>query len=297
MATLYSTGIRQPQPEPWKEPDVTDDNIWDKMRNFDVMSDEQKKDVYKFVVTGAGRYATRYYISDLMGKPDFTKAEKFKLFEKYLSEGGYNSDDDSIFTTAYTLDAELTKKYIKQDKDGLMSRRLVTMKGYTVEDEVVALRALTRSKYSPMYLYENKYAPSLDALRELAPIMRLKALEALTSNIHVSYNVFKNITDADEFKKLLFGSVIRHRDRVEAVWEKYNEIKHTGIQGTVIAKFTCKNCQDYQITLTSSVVRTRTKLEQTNIGRNLMHKSCLICGTWNAAEGPVISGDIEGLNG
>ena len=57
MATIFGVsgasvlGSKQPSQEPWKEEDVTDNNIWDKVRNFDVLPKSKKHDVYNFVLT------------------------------------------------------------------------------------------------------------------------------------------------------------------------------------------------------------------------------------------------------
>jgi len=294
--TVSRLGSVQPQKESWEEKEVTSKNMWNKMRNFDQMTASMQQDVYNYVLT-KDRYGGRYYINDMMNKPVFTTEQKLKLFEKYLSTGGYDNDDENIFENACAIDKERTKDIIKQYKDCHMSKRFVTLNDMTLDEEVKALRALSKSKYAPPYVFNAQYCPTLGAIKELPSIMRLKSLEALTSNIHVSYNVFKNITDEDEFKRLLFSSVIRHRDRAEAVWEKYKELKSTGIEGTVVIKMRCKNCQDFEVTLTSSVVRTKTKLEATRFGQFVTQNHCLLCGQWGSIEGPTISGDIEGLSG
>lgn len=295
ITRLSATNQRQKQ-ESWKDKEITHYNIWDKMRNFDNMSADMQRAVYDYIV-GKDEWGRRYHIGELMDKSVFDKEQKFALFNKYLSTGGYDNDDEEIFNKACELDEKRTKEEIKKFKDCHMTRRFVTLASMTKDEEVLALRAMSKSKYAPGYVFNAQYCPTLNAIKQLAPIMRLKSLEALTSNIHVSYNVFSNIDDEEEFKRLLFSSVIRYRDRAEAVWEKYNELKHTGTEGTVIIKYNCANCKDFEFRLTSSVVRTKTKLEATRFGQYLASICCLLCGQWNTMQGPTISGDLEGLDG
>lgn len=294
-STVWWGPRTKPDHEPWEEDTVTSHNVWDKIRHFDDMESDKQQGVYNYILKDDS-WHSRYYLSDLIGKSVFTADQKFALFNKYLDHGGYDNDDGSIFDQMLEVDKDKTRDALRERKDCAMSRRLVTFDAVTESDEIMSLRAISKSKYAPQYIYAKKYAPSFDAIKKLPPIMRLKSLEALTSNIHISYNLFEKITDADEFKRLLFSSVIRYRDRAEAVWEKYNELRSLGIEGTVLVKMHCDNCGDYELTLTSNVVRTKSKLSATSFGEFINRSSCLLCGKWGKHL-PSISGDIEGLNG
>ena len=129
----------------------------------------------------------------------------------------------------------------------------------------------------------NKYKPSIAALKKLPPVMRLKTFETLLSNDSLAYNIFSNFKNEDDFKLMLFSSVLRHRDRAETVWEKYQEVSMLGKKGTIKSKFNCSNCGDYEINITSTRGRTKAGLDKMLFSRTAGMNSdiCKLCGKYN----------------
>lgn len=217
-----------------------------------------------------------------------------KLFDHFIHKGGeYALGNDASYAIVHQVhDKVKNKQYvidaIQKSKYKKLHRAFLLLKNRTEKEEELGLRALSGVKYAPDVLYTNRYKPNFNAVQKLPPIMRLKALEALLSNTNIAYNIFENCADEDEFKKLLFGSVLRHRDRVEVICDKYREMKDLGSEATVLIKCNCENCGEYEVTVKSTRVRTQTGLDTTRIGQFMSNKSCALCGRWGENDKQVI---------
>lgn len=170
------------------------------------------------------------------------------------------------------------KELVLNSEDDMVGKLALMYDNLTVEQEVKALKCLSQNKYCPEGIYKNRYMPTLDALKQLPSVGRLKALETLLSNNHLAYNVFERVKDGEEFKSLLFGSVLRHRERAEIIWKKYQESVNLGKPGTVSLKGSCDNCGPFELTLKSSRTRTSVGFQRTNLSRYIYKDCCILCG-------------------
>jgi len=196
-------------------------------------------------------------------------------------------------------DAKLTKqaRVFLTSKGGKLDRPmckfLILLDDYTEAEEVSALRAFAKYKDNPKKLFSKNYKPSLAALNTLPTVMRLKCLECLCSDEYISYNIFENICTEDDFRALVFGSSLRHSNRVNTMSERYRELGSTGTDGTINIDYNCTKCGDIRISVKSKVVKTRKKL---SISRALCHlvdyDYCPVCGA-SLPVSPNIHGDMS----
>jgi hypothetical protein len=184
----------------------------------------------------------------------------------------------NIVLAAGRIDQEKTKKVLMKSSSKNIPKLLLIFKNLSVEEEEFGLRALANSKYIPNEIHESKYEPTLKGLSRLPPVMRLKALETLTNNRNLKYNIFKNISE-DEFRALVFTSSLKHTERVQEICNKFSELKNMGIESTVEVAGNCIYCGDYKVQINSKIIRTLTGARNTNLGKNLTHATCPFCYT------------------
>lgn len=232
-------------------------------------------------------------LSDVIGK--LTDEQTIlKLFDHFISKGSsYALGNDASYIIVHQVhekvkDKQRIKDIIRDTKHKKLHRSFLLLENRTEKEEELGLRALAGVKYAPDVLYTKRYKPNINAIKNLPPIMRLNALETLLGNSNIAYNIFENCKDEDEFKALLFGSVLRHRDRVEVVCDKYREMKDLGSKATVLLKCSCENCGEYEISIKSTRVRTQTGLDATKIGSFMSNKSCSLCGRWGENDKQII---------
>lgn len=228
----------------------------------------------------------------------------YRLFSKYAKNKVAQSHNENIVSLAKTMyDLSTDKESFKNDLKGFTERMqtvYLLIPDTTIEEEVLGLRGLATRKYPPKGLFEHKYCPRLEAVEKLPTVMRLKTFEALLSNKFAPYNIFEKIDDAEEFKRLLFGAVLRHRERCEKVWEKYQEVVKKGEESTVKVDIFCPSCGDYSVTILSKHIRTETGLRSTRIGVNILSRNyCSMCNFWSRDQGikftfSLIDGDNNG---
>lgn len=181
-----------------------------------------------------------------------------------------------IVEEAYRINSDETKNLLRKSTSNSLSKLILLCDNNSIDDEVKGLRALSGSKYVPSKIHAIKFKPRLEALKKLPPVMRLKALESLTNSRKLKYNIFENISE-DDFKSLLFTSSLKHTERVETVCNKYSELKYMGIRSSVKVSGCCDFCGDFEVSVTSNVVRTKTGMQSTYFGRGLLRKCCPFC--------------------
>jgi len=221
-------------------------------------------------------------INIMFGKVD--KDLFFKFIENMFVNGGKNvstsKDVLSIIEKAYDLDPDFTKQLMIKSESKSVRKAILMLKELSLDEEVLGLRAISTSSYVPFKIFENKYSPSLDALKQLPPMMRLKTLEIFLGYRYLIYtNMFSNIPE-DDFNALLFTPSLKYSDRVKVVCDVYQELRYLGVKSTTEIKGECDKCGEFIITLTSGVSRTATGLSNTRLGQTLNRAGCPLCGTY-----------------
>ncbi len=275
-------------------------NLWDyysDIQDFENIAAERQEEILK-VMLGDEAIKRWNYPTMLTMLLDHVDSDTvLSLVDHYLTSESAYYDSDASFGVVQKAYNRCNRKneikdLVRKCKSKTVHRSLLMMDNTTISDEELGLRSLSGIKYAPDILYTEKYTPSIDAIKNLPPVTRLKALETLLRNNDLAYNIFKNFNDSDEFKSLLFGAVLRHRDRVEQVWEKFNEVKDLGKDATVMITYSCPNCGECNISIQSTRVRTQTGLDTTRIGRFLNYRHCPLCGKW----GDDIKKEFECIN-
>lgn len=255
-------------------------NLWNEysnIRRFTTLPKNEQSRIINLLKTKDA--ASSYYAGTLitMIQKHLSDKDYFDIAYNYIVNGknfsvrSYNVQD--IFSEAYRINPKKISNAIKESNIIQLNKLILMCNNITVEEEVKGLRALSTSKYIPYKIHDVKYKPRLDALKQLPPIMRLKAIESLLNNKKFRYNIFEHIPE-DEFRALLFTSSLKYSDRIQAVYNEYQEIKYIGIESTVKVSGYCKICEEYSIIIKSRVIRTLTGINQTGIGRYITHRSC-----------------------
>lgn len=269
-------------------------DLVDDIRSFNTINDERKQEIIDIMMTKRAPRTYGYtsifhelikYLNDNIA---------LKMFRNFIINGGYYMPDTEraypIIKNVYNRGGikKDVKDIIRVSKNIKALRTLLLLDDITVKDEELGLRALSGMKNAPDILFVNKYKPSVEAMKNLPPVIRLNVMESLLSNHNISYNVFENFTDQDEFKSLLFGSVLRHNDRANVVWKKYNEVQNRSIQSTTMVEGDCENCGKYTISIKSTRMGTLDGLNSTRIGRSLKNSNCALCEKWGQPEKQII---------
>ena len=255
------------------------------IENYSSLSDDEKDNVINIMENKRYFHYWNYLPLLKILIPQITPKKAFSLVKGFISEPKLTSiDTDRLFKVIFTLidcygsDQEV-KDLISSCKKKTVPRVLLGLKGISVDEEILGLRGLQSIGVAPDFVYAVQYKPSKDAIKALPPVMRLKVFEALLSNTDISYNIFENFAP-DEFKSLLFGAVLRHRERTEEVWNRFQEVRFLGKESAVSVEYECVNCQKFKITIDSVRVRTETGLKNTQIGYTLMRNTCPLCGRY-----------------
>jgi hypothetical protein len=204
------------------------------------------------------------------------------LYKKYLTSAtsryGYRRSHE-LTKVALVADPVQVRQMLITSKMPEFHKQIFLFKDLTVDEEELGLRALSKSKFCPSFVFEANYKPTLEALKRLPSIMRLHCLESLCSARIASYNVFENIKDGEEFKTLLFSSALKHRDQAESIWNKYINISAVGFPSTVSAAGCCPKCGEFEFTFNNKVFRTAEALSVSRIGWVFGTENCPICYT------------------
>lgn len=281
---------KSPKPnDPIKEP-VAYYNFSDKLALWNSISEKQKNDI---VHIAANSYAGDKAI-ELFDSGHLDKDTVFNVFKRYMEFSHYSTHFLDIVNRIGLLGPEYEREFREYLKSfgpskGFAARALFCYKDITIDEEVAGLRSCTSGMNYELsnFVSELRFQPRADALKQLPTVMRLSCLEKLTSDTFIPYNIFGNIKDDEEFKSLLFGPVLRHQERAEAIWDRYCELKHSGKPGKVTIKHNCEKCGEIKIIVESNVVRTKDRVRGTRFGEYLLTSRCPICN--NGSSAPVIS--------
>lgn len=273
-------------------------NEYGNARNFPILS---KSDQDRLITLLLTKEVVRYYYSDVIIniiRPHLDNKTFIDIAYNFINNGkAYSMKSNNtyeIFNAMYNIDPTGSKVAIMNSKIPALNKLILMCNDLTIEEEIKGLRALSTSKYIPSKIYKLRYKPRLKALIKLPPIMRLKTIEALINSRKLKYNIFENIPN-DKFKALLFTPALnlKYSDKVETIYNKYDEIKYMGIESTVKVSGQCDLCGDYSITIKSNVIRTSTGMRATNLGRLAINKVyCPFCYTKLKQE-PVFEGQVD----
>lgn len=276
-----------------------------KIYNYDKLTDDEKQKLRDSYLTEEA--AELYFFGNLVYPTIINMEFEFgiKSINLYLHGAGKECKYDIIncieaIHKKYKDDLdklEIIKNLVRDNKDVnkyIVKCLLFLDNKLTIEEEEQCLRIIANSKTIDSRIYELKYKPSQAAINKLPPIMTLNVLEILASKPNLSYNIFENLGDEANFKSILFGSVLRYRDRVDSLFSKYKEISNLGVKATIKIKNTCSNCGEYEIQLTSKIVRTEQGLNRTKL-RWITENRCLLCGQWSYENSPklIFIADID----
>lgn len=258
-------------------------HLWTKVRDFERLSQQDRDNIINTLSEpdSAKDYSFLGYLSSIIRFLD--KNETKRIFDNTTSNcprsRSYNENVIfEIVKRSYEFDEDHTKKVVLGiSGSDIYDKTILLFNNLTKDEELRGLRALGARKYCPSALHQHRYAPSKEAIQDLPPVFRLKVLETLANTRHLSYNIFKNFPDPDEFKNLMFSSVLRHRERAEAVWNKYQEIAFLGQDAEIKIKTSCSNCGDFETIIKSKRIRTKTGLLTTNLWNSFRY-GCALCG-------------------
>jgi len=255
------------------------------VRNFNAASQADKDETIAFFLQQNSESRYYWYID---GVTTLIKAVpqlqiKMELAKAAFSKTNYNASKSyglcKLLAEIMPYDSKNEiRELVVNSEDIAVGKLSLMYEGITIEQEANALRFLAHNKNCPDGIYQARYTPRIEALKELPSVGRLKSLESLLSNNHLAYNIFEQVGDGEEFKTLLFGSVLRHRERAEVIWKKYQESVNLGTPGTVTLKGNCGNCGQFELTLKSSRTRTSVGFQRTNLSRYIYKDCCILCG-------------------
>lgn len=255
-------------------------DVYYESRRFKTLTPQRQREIIDLLKSTKDDYYFGLVMDNVFCEVD--KATTIDLFNAYIkhtdSSYGRHSRPFGYILHLRKLDESCARTFIKQTNNHLIQKAILAFDNLTVEEEELGLRALSKSKQVPDQIYNCKYQPSIEALKRLPSIMRLNSLESLTNQRFDSYNIFGRITDADEFKALLFGSVFKHQERAERIWKRYVEMTNVGVPGFIKLSGNCDKCSNFEITINSKVIRTEEGLKKTRIAYSLAKEYCPLCG-------------------
>lgn len=272
-------------------------NFNDKLKLWNLISAKQKQ---RLLDIATSSYAGEKTI-ELLNAGVLSTDAAYSLVRNYMAAAHYSSNFLEIVNKVSSFGTKYEEQFRKfltslGPQKGFAARALFCYKDLTIEEEVAGLRSCTAGASYELssFISELKYQPRAEALKEMPTVMRLACLERLTNDIFASYNIFGKITDDEEFKSLLFGPVLRHQERAEAIWERYCELKLSGTPGKITITYDCSKCGEIKITFESNVVRTKGRIRSTRFGENLLTPYCPVCRTKSSP--PTVHGTEEFFN-
>jgi hypothetical protein len=255
-------------------------NLWNEYRASERFKHLAKTDQDRLIKLAMSKevadwwYGNRF-IKNIINNTD-KKTASDVLYSFILHASSPRQEVQNLITRYKEIDEAKTQEAILKNKSNSISKMILIFSNISLEEEILGLRALSTSKYSPKAIYDAKYTPSYDALLKLPSIMRLKTIEALCDIRYAKYNMFKNVSD-EQFNNLLFPSVMRYRDRVERLTNQYKELIYMGVPSKVSVSGECEKCGKFEIAVSSSIMRTESGLKRTMVGRCITRHRCPFC--------------------
>lgn len=247
---------------------------WD---NLDSVSQEELLNKIEVVDGGLRLYTSS--MADIMSKCDMPWRKRlFKAFVKHGTSRDFGRDVhvDKIIRLNLGHGIEEVKKILLSCKNERLHRMVLSLPDLTLREEVAGLRGLSFYSYCPVSLYTNNYSPTLSALKKIPTVKRLKVMETLLANKHIGYNIFKHISE-DEIELLLFGSSLRHKERVAEVCSAYKYFSRLGDNSKVRIDYDCSVCGEYNIIMSSNKIHSIEDFNHVRNARCLIWNSCIFC--------------------
>jgi hypothetical protein len=254
---------------------------------FDTLSTSAQQDIINEVIEIRNTKYCSWHYHWLVYKlfPMLQKTNKEKAYQFVKDVVDENIDLGNSYFHQYLLiaisDQALKDSIIdllKSTKNIKVKRFLLGLSGIGEDIEELGLRDLARLANTPTFIIERKYKPSYSVLEKLPPVMRLNILESLTANFNIGYNILENIPNLDECRRMLFGSVLRHRDRAENVVKRYIELSDIGNPKTFMVDIWCPICGTINIKVTTGRIKDENRLEKTKLMKIASKYWCPICG-------------------
>lgn len=257
-----------------------DYNLRNELREWNRLdSASQEKLLKKLEIVDGGSWLYTPVMAEIMSKCSVVWRER--LFKAYIKHGksrdfGKDRCIEKMINLNLDDGVSKVKKMLLSCENERLHRMILGLSNLSINEEVAGLRGLSFYSSCPSSLYTNKYSPTLPALKKLPTVKRLKVMEALLANKHIGYNIFKYI-DEDELEPLLFGSSLRHKERVAEVCVAYNYFSRLGESSKVKLDYDCTVCGKYDIVLSSNKIHSLSDFNHTNNARCLIWRSCLFC--------------------
>ena len=255
------------------------DIFYSDLRNFNTLSPTRQSEVLDLIKKSTQDYYYEYAVEAII--EHLNKNDALDLFDNYAKRANIKNSVRLHRLCLYVMKLDsvrIRSLIVNPSSSNDLQKMILWLSSFTIEEEEQGLRALSKSKQVPSFIYDAKYKPRIEALKKLPSIMRLNCLESLVNQKYNSYNIFGNITDEEEFKSLVFSSTLKHRDRVEALWNKYRDLKGVGSPGSILASGSCSGCGEFEIIINSMVVKTQECLKKSRIGCYSLGSHCPFCG-------------------
>jgi len=256
---------------------------WDlrnKLRDWKKLDIHSQEALLREVETADGdSWAYTNAITGLMDGEIYQRRERlFKAFIKHGSSRDFGRDEyvDKMLSFCLDFGLDKLKSMLLSCENSRLHRMILSFPKISIEEEVAGLRGLSFYSACPASLYHNNYTPRYEALLKVPTVTRLKVIEALLDNKHVGYNIFKNI-NADAIEPLLFGSSLRHKDRVSAVCEAHKYFSKLDTESTVTIDYDCAVCGQYSLTLNSTKIHAEEDFKHTWNAKALIWATCMFC--------------------
>ncbi len=210
--------------------------------------------------------------------PHLSDSQQLKIALNIIQSGEKRGRTSALYNCikkSFDINPDVIKNAINSSPESSITKILLILNP-NKDEEIKGLRALSTNKHTPDIIYENKYEPSIQAIKDLPPVMRLNVLETLANSRYVNYNIFSNINE-NNFEDLLFPNIIKYPQRVSDIMDRFREIRYRGTDSKISVEGECDRCGPYEFVLKSKSFRTETGLKSTNTGRILLGNHCPFC--------------------
>jgi len=264
-------------------------DVWSDIWKFESLSKQRQDEIVDIIKADGGKDSYYFGYAIEYALPHVDKATAMELFKKYISTGSRRYRIEDVIMVVKRHDAATTKDILSSAQDDYC-KYLLCFDGISLDEEERGLRSIAKSTRPPNCIFSSEYKPTLDGLRRLPSIMRLKCLQSLTNIGLASYNIFGNIKDAEEFKSLMFSSSLKHQKLAETIWKRYQDISGVGIPSSIKIVGRCDKCGDFEFVINNKVVRTSEGLKKTR-AQALLYQNCFACSTALSSPPIITEGD------